>query len=124
MHQDGKNFTVKIWGRIYHPSSGRSVTSFGACSSDEPGKGYLPTIHNVTAVAHTRMKNRGISDILGSGEVSSEEFIAEAEERQPTPEEVAAREKAKNMGKAVCPDCSARFETFEQMTDHRREHLK
>lgn len=122
-HPDGKNFTVAVTGRVYHQASGRSIDCVGAASTDEPGKGWPPTYHNCFAIAHTRMKNRGISDIVGSGEPSSDEFTADAfEEKQLTPEEVAAREKAKNMGKnIVCPDCNARFATFEEMTMHRKE---
>lgn len=95
-HPDGKNFTVAVTGRVYHQASGRSVDCVGAASTDEPGKGWPPTYHNCFAIAHTRMKNRGISDIVGSGEPSSDEFIAEVEERPMTSEEIAAREKARD----------------------------
>lgn len=133
-HPDGKNFTVAVTGRVYHQASGRSVDCVGAASTDEPGKGWPPTYHNCFAIAHTRMKNRGISDIVGSGEPSSDEFIAgESEERQPTEAELAAREKAKSMGKpqpampqvidgkVLCPDCQSRFTTFDEMAVHRKE---
>jgi hypothetical protein len=74
-HEDGKNFSIAITVRVYHAATGRTVQSVGSASSDEPGKGWLPTYHNVRSIAHTRAKNRGISDIVGSGEVSVEELL-------------------------------------------------
>lgn len=50
--------------------NGRSMDGDGYCSSEEFG----PTEHNIRAKAHTRAKNRAISDLVGSGEVSADEL--------------------------------------------------
>lgn len=52
--------------------SGRTSIGVGACSSAERGFAHLE--HDVYATAHTRAKNRAISDIMGAGEVSAEEM--------------------------------------------------
>jgi hypothetical protein len=83
-HPDGKNFSVCMTVRVFHKESGRSVVGVGSASSDEPGKGWSPTHHNVRSIAHTRAKNRAISDIVGSGEVSHEELIAESDDEPAT----------------------------------------
>ena len=72
--------------------NGRSCTGFGKCSVyDKKKKGESPksfakkdvdTIrarfshpeHDIPSTAHTRAKNRAISDVLGLGEVSAEEM--------------------------------------------------
>ena len=53
-------------------SSGREVIGIGACSSSE--RAFVHVDHDIYAIAHTRAKNRAISDLLGSGEVSAEEI--------------------------------------------------
>src|SRR5690348_3943230 len=50
--------------------NGQSMEGDGLCDSNEFG----PTEHNVRAKAHTRAKNRAISDLVGGGEVSAEEL--------------------------------------------------
>jgi len=49
---------------------GRSTTGDGACMGSEK-QGDSRTLHNVRAHAHTRAKNRAISDLVGFGEVSA-----------------------------------------------------
>lgn len=73
-HPDGKNYTVRIWAKAWHAKSGRQVIGVGSCSTDEPGKIFQHPHHDVYATAHTRAKNRAISDIVGAGEVSAEEM--------------------------------------------------
>ena len=58
--------------------SGRSAIGVGACSSRE--RQFSHVDHDLYATAHTRAKNRAISDLIGSGEVSAEEM-----EAKPTP---------------------------------------
>ena len=53
--------------------NGRTMDSDGMCSTAEQGHGGWPE-HNVRATAHTRAKNRAISDLVGGGEVSAEEM--------------------------------------------------
>ena len=69
VHGDG--FTWRIWVKTWAPN-GRSVVGIGACSSEE--RDFAHTRHDVYATAHTRAKNRALSDLIGSGEVSWEEL--------------------------------------------------
>ena len=64
-------FEWRIWVRVWAPN-GRSVVGIGACSSEERDFAHLE--HDVYATAHTRAKNRALSDMIGSGEVSWEEL--------------------------------------------------
>ncbi len=53
-------------------AGGRSSIGVGMCASNEKqGRQFIE--HNVFATAHTRAKNRAISDLIGGGEVSAEE---------------------------------------------------
>ena len=68
------NEKYEVW-RIYVRASsanGRSVIGVGSCSSRERVFAHID--HDLYATAHTRAKNRAISDILGSGETSAEEI--------------------------------------------------
>lgn len=70
---DEKNF---MW-RIHVKASstiGRSAIGVGACSTRE--RNFAHVDHDVYAIAHTRAKNRAISDLLGAGEISAEEIEA------------------------------------------------
>lgn len=64
--------------------NGRTMIGDGYCSQSESGRGGWPE-HNVRATAHTRAKNRAISDLVGGGEVSAEEMgdYVDAEPAQP-----------------------------------------
>ena len=65
-----------IW-RIHVKASsggGRSSVGVGSCSTRE--RAFAHVDHDVYAIAHTRAKNRAISDLIGSGEVSAEEIEA------------------------------------------------
>ncbi|HET8908145.1 MAG TPA: hypothetical protein VFN11_14395 [Ktedonobacterales bacterium] len=53
--------------------NGRTMDADGYCSTAENGRDKWPE-HNVRATAHTRAKNRAISDLVGGGEVSAEEM--------------------------------------------------
>lgn len=64
--------------------NGRVMDGDGMCSTAEKGRADWPE-HNVRATAHTRAKNRAISDLVGGGEVSAEEM---------PDEEIAERERA------------------------------
>ena len=67
----GDGFLWRIWVKAWAPN-GRSVVGIGACSSEERDFAHLQ--HDVYATAHTRAKNRALSDLIGSGEVSWEEL--------------------------------------------------
>jgi hypothetical protein len=64
---------------------GRCEDGDGYCDSIEMANGNIqPTRHNIRSKAITRAKNRATADLIGSGEVSAEEFIDEQPKRQPT----------------------------------------
>ena len=56
--------------------NGRSVESDALCSRSEKGKSKVSD-HTIIATAKTRATNRAISELIGAGEVSSEEMVAE-----------------------------------------------
>jgi hypothetical protein len=66
------NYGYEVWVEAYTPS--KSVIGIGMCWSNEPNKVFPHGRHDVLATAHTRAKNRAISDFVGSGEVSAEEM--------------------------------------------------
>jgi len=66
-----KGTVYRIWVRVTAPN-GRSVVAVGSASSWE--RKFAHEEHDPYALAHTRAKNRAISDILGLGEVSAEEM--------------------------------------------------
>ena len=56
--------------------NGRSVESDAVCSRAEKGKSKVSD-HTIIATAKTRATNRAISELIGAGEVSSDEITAE-----------------------------------------------
>jgi hypothetical protein len=62
--------------------NGRYATGVGSCSSNERGFAHLE--HDVRSMAHTRAKNRAISDLIGGGEVSSDEIVDVGFDQQKT----------------------------------------
>ncbi len=56
-------------------ASGRSCVGVAKCTTTE--KTFSHPDHDSYATAHTRAKNRAISDLIGSGEVSAEEMAAQ-----------------------------------------------
>lgn len=79
---DDGNITWRIQVRAWAPN-GRSVLGIGACSSKE--REFVHPDHDIYAIAHTRAKNRAISDLIGSGEVSAEEMKASIRDKAPSP---------------------------------------
>jgi hypothetical protein len=80
----------RIWCKVTAPN-GRSVVAVGSASSRE--RKFVHEAHDPYALAHTRSKNRAISDILGLGEVSGEEVIGVEEEKVREVEVVNVDEK-------------------------------
>jgi hypothetical protein len=70
--QGDGHFLWRIEVEAYHQKTGRASTGVGACSTKERKFAHLD--HDVFAIAHTRAKNRAISDLIGLGEVSAEEI--------------------------------------------------
>lgn len=56
--------------------NGRSVESDALCSRSEKGRNKVSD-HTIIATAKTRATNRAISELIGAGEVSSDEMAAE-----------------------------------------------
>ncbi len=69
-HQDGQGWTWKIKVECMAPN-GRITEGVGMCSTSERNFAHLE--HDTHATAHTRAKNRAISDMVAAGEVSAEE---------------------------------------------------
>ena len=79
--------TSKVWVRVTAPN-GRQTVGVGICSifdkitkkdTTQPSNFILRqrfsnAEHDVPSTAHTRAKNRAISDMIGAGEVSAEEL--------------------------------------------------
>jgi hypothetical protein len=61
--------------------NGRSMDGDGMCMQGEKGSMIE---HNIRAIAHTRAKNRAISDLVGGGEVSADEMPDEDEPQSRT----------------------------------------
>lgn len=80
---DPNVYGYKIWTRVFRGS--KSVIGVGMCWSNEPNKTFPHGRHDVYATAHTRSKNRAISDFVGSGEVSAEEMDASSDMTQQPP---------------------------------------
>ena len=64
------HFVYEVTVKVIAPN-GRYGYAVGSCSSDERKFAHLE--HDVRSTAHTRAKNRAISDLVGGGEVSAEE---------------------------------------------------
>lgn len=83
--------TSKIWVKCTAPN-GRSTVGMGVCSifdkinkndnaqptNFELRKRFSNAEHDIPSTAHTRAKNRAISDMIGAGEVSAEELDVSA----------------------------------------------
>jgi len=65
-------YVWRLWVRCIAPN-GRTSFGVGSCSTRER-ESFAHEEHDVYAIAHTRAKNRAISDLIGSGEVSAEEI--------------------------------------------------
>lgn len=73
-HTTDKHKDVIVERIVVKTSSpnGRFTTGVGICSSKE--RNFAHPEHDIFATAHTRAKNRAISDMVGGGEVSAEEM--------------------------------------------------
>jgi hypothetical protein len=66
-------FYYRIVVEAFHTSTGRTSTGVAIASSKEKAR-WAHEEHDVYALAHTRAKNRAISDLIGGGEISAEEI--------------------------------------------------
>lgn len=76
-----KSYTYFVIYRAIAPN-GAFMDGDGACTNNE--KGRMRTEHDTRSTAHTRAKNRAISDLVAFGEVSAEEVDGH-EELKPLP---------------------------------------
>ena len=70
-----KYFVYEITIKV-SAQNGRFAFGVGSCASSE--RNFAHTEHDVRSTAHTRAKNRAISDLVGGGEVSAEEVISQS----------------------------------------------
>ena len=74
------------WTITYHVKctdpAGRTSMGIGSCDSKEKSGNRIE--HDVATMAHTRAKNRAISDLIGTGEVSAEEMMTNDPKPQST----------------------------------------
>ncbi len=70
-------FVIEVVVNATSPN-GRSAVGLGSCSSKE--RTFSHEEHDVRSTAHTRAKNRAISDLIGGGEVSAEEITTDEED--------------------------------------------
>jgi len=81
--KENEKYIVRVKARAIAPN-GRVSEEIGVCDSSEFENGRLrASIHNIETKATTRALNRAISNLVGGGEVSAEEIIADDEGSQP-----------------------------------------
>ena len=80
IHENG-TFTYHYTVRAIAPNGVHSDGE-GSCSSSEKGG---KSEHDTRSTAHTRAKSRAISDLIGFGQVSAEEYGNYDEEEKPAP---------------------------------------
>lgn len=71
--------------------NGRSVESDALCDRSEKGKGNVSN-HTIMTTAKTRATSRAISELIGAGEVSSEEMLSEYEVLETTSDDMCLPE--------------------------------
>ena len=71
------NFQYRVVARASHKPTGRSSVGVAVASRAEK-ENWAHEEHDILTLAHTRAKNRAISDLVGGGEVSAEEMVSEA----------------------------------------------
>jgi len=89
--RDNGSFYWRIKAQVTAPN-GRSSVGVGVCDSEE--RKFSHVEHDVYATAHTRAKNRAISDMVAGGLVS-------AEEMDPTPPDNPAPKKVEANTKVI-----------------------
>jgi hypothetical protein len=89
---ENANLAYSVYYRAIAPN-GRTMIGDGYCSRSENGHGSWPE-HTVRATAHTRAKNRAISDMVGGGEVSAEEVDYDREAAPSAPKRLPAKKPA------------------------------
>jgi hypothetical protein len=93
--KDGE-FQYRVISKAIHRPTDRSSIGVAVASNKEKAN-WAHEEHDVLTLAHTRSKNRAISDLVGGGEVSAEEMISAEREEEHSREhsEVGTTEQAK-----------------------------
>lgn len=94
-------FRQQYTGVVIHKNSGTTYIGVGACSVDERKsgrQGWKQRDHAILGTAWTRMLSRGISDVIGLGEVSVEEIqsLEEIESEYTPPPEANVKRQTKH----------------------------
>lgn len=85
--------------------NGRTAQGIGSCSTLEKTRDGEKRFHNAESHAHTRAKNRAISDLVGLGELSAEEI--DENDPEPTPTTFCTcTDGAKTMLNGKCKICN------------------
>lgn len=107
--QDGRPLRARAVYRAIAPS-GRYQDGDGYCSADEPrfskDKSRERIENDLPATATTRAKNRAISDLLGTGEVSAEEMGGGHDEQAPPMPPMGPQYDRKQLGPVVGAACT------------------
>jgi hypothetical protein len=90
---DKGDFCYRVVVKAYHKPTGRSAVGLAVAAKSEKDR-WAHEEHDILTLAHTRAKNRAISDLTGGGEVSAEEVVSEipSEARNVTPSQEAPQE--------------------------------
>jgi len=80
--RDDGSFNWRVVVQAIAPN-GRSCVGVGACDSRE--RNFAHVEHDIYATAHTRAKNRAISDMIAGGAVSAEELTTGSMDVGPEP---------------------------------------
>jgi len=75
---DKGHFYYRVIVEAYHQATNRTASGLAIASSSEKPK-WAHIEHDCLTLAHTRAKNRAISDLVGGGEVSAEEMEPQAQ---------------------------------------------
>ena len=123
--QNGTPVRAAVIARAIAPS-GRFQDGDGYCSIDEPrfdkSGGRKKIENDLRTTATTRAKNRAISDLLGTGEVSAEELTGGDHDQSPPYGPEIADDIAKNAGRAAVRlaggDPQAGIVLWKKITEH------
>lgn len=99
-----------IWDKSHEHDKYNNYTGQLSCKGPCDGrKHYDKPEHDIPSTAHTRAKNRAISDLIGAGEVSAEEIdftkgkTGGAKKVKKTPKKAVAKKRAVAKKKPVTP---------------------
>ncbi len=89
------DYIVHVIARASFPG-GRYAEANASCSASEFGNKSQATVHNIESKAGTRATNRAISNLVGGGTLSAEEFESDVVVSTSQPSQVASRPQARD----------------------------